>query len=156
MNDTIFLTSDLAKKRLEVLAAARDGIARLRDKDGTGLVIVPETRLTLLEELADWSQALIRLEALMRRSVRPRVSELGELAWLRCFDLGDLREFADELHDALVAAHADGDTDPLNDCIYSWRATARELADPLRREALTSPHQPGDFTEVGEPTDGGG
>jgi hypothetical protein len=156
MSDTIFLSSDLAKKRTEVLAAARSGCARVRDKDGTSYVMLPEGRLNLLEELAEWSQALIRLELLIRRDVRPKVSELGELAWLRCFDLGDLREFADELHDALLAAHADGNTGPLRDCLHSWRVTAGQLADPLRREVLTGSHQPSDFTEVSEPTDGKG
>jgi hypothetical protein len=154
MSDTIFLTSDLAKRRTEVVAAARGGVARVRDSDGTSLVMLPEGRLNLLTELANLSQALVRLEALLRRGEPPKVSELGDLAWLRSFNLNELREFADELNDALVAAHADADTAPLDDCLHSWRVTARELADPLRREVLTGSHHPGDFTEVSEPTSG--
>src|SRR5271163_2734698 len=108
MSDIIFQTSDLATKRVEFMDAARDGRARVRDKDGTSYVMLPEGRLALLEELAQWSQALFRLETLLRRG-HPKVTELGDLAWLRCFDEADLREFADDLHVALVAANADGD-----------------------------------------------
>lgn len=151
MSDIIFQASDLAKKRTEVLAAARSGIARVRDKDGTGYVMLPEGRLTLLEALTRWQQALIRLETLLRRGSTLTVSDLGELAWLRSFDLEDVREFVDELRDALVAAHADGDTAALEDCLRSWRATARQLADPLRRAVLHGTHQPEDFDEVSEP-----
>jgi hypothetical protein len=57
----------------------------------------------------------------------------------------------DELRDALTAAHADGDTAALNDCLHSWRVTARQLADPLRRSVLHGTHQPDDFVEVSEP-----
>jgi hypothetical protein len=151
MSDTIFQASDLAKKRTEVLAAARSGVARVRDKDGTGYVMLPEGRLTLLEALTRWQQALIRLETLLRRGTTPTISDLGDLAWLRGFDLEDVREFVDELRDALVAAHADGDTAALEDCLRSWRATARQLADPLRRAVLHGSHQPEDFDEVSEP-----
>jgi hypothetical protein len=154
MTDTIFQSSDLANKRTEFLAAARSGLARLRDKDGTSFVMLPEGRLILLEELTRWSQALIRLQALLRRDTVPKVSELGDLAWLRSFDVEDLREFMDELHDALVAAYADGDTTALNNCLCAWRITARQLADPLRRAILHGSHQPEDFVEVSEPADG--
>jgi 1-acyl-sn-glycerol-3-phosphate acyltransferase len=151
MSDTIFLSSDLAKKRTEVLAAARNGIARVRDKDGTGYVMLPEGRLSRLEALTRWQQALIRLEALLRRGAMPSVADLGDLAWLRGFDLEELSEFADELREALVAAHADDDVAALEDCLRAWRTTARQLADPLRRSVLRGSHQPDEFTEVAEP-----
>lgn len=153
MNDTIFQTSDLVNKRVEFLEAARGGLARVRDKDGTSYVMLPEGRLTLLEEMAQWSQALVRLEALLRKG-RPTVTQLGDLAWLRCFDESDLREFADDLHEALVAAHADGDKQVLEACLDDWRVTARQLADPLRRSILFGSHNPEDFEEASEPADG--
>ena len=116
-----------------------------RDKDGASFVMLPERRLHLLEQLAEWSQALMRLESLLRKGAVPKVSELGDLAWLRVFDLADLQEFANELQDALFAAHADGDTNALDDCLLSWRATARQLEDPLRRSVLHASHRPDDF-----------
>src|SRR5260370_6504510 len=137
MSDVIiFQLTDLANNRLEVLEAARRGQARLRDKDGTSLVMLPESRLQLLETLAKWWQAYMKLEALLRRSDLPRAAELGELAWLRAFDRDDFQEFVSELHDALIAANADEDTGVLDECIRAWRTTARQLADPLRRSVL--------------------
>jgi hypothetical protein len=153
MSDVIFLPTDLASKRLEFLDAARNGQARLRDKDGTSLVMLPESRLRLLETLAKWWQAYMRLESFLRRTELPRASELGELAWLRSFERDDLEEFMSELHDALVAATADEDTVALDDCIRAWRITARQLEDPLRRSVLVGPHVPEDFVVASEPHD---
>lgn len=136
MSDMIFQSSDLAQKRVEVLAAARAGRARLRDKDGTSLVMLPESRLELLEELASWNSSHLRLEELLHRGGTPSVSDLGMLAWLRVFDEDELKEFVAELHHALIAAHADGDVAALSTCINEWRTTARQLDDPLRRSVL--------------------
>ncbi|MEU7000280.1 hypothetical protein [Nonomuraea sp. NPDC046570] len=151
MADMIFQASDLATKRTEVLDAARDGLARLRDKDGTSLVMLPERRLRLLEEIARWSRAHMRLEHLLRREVAPDVGELGDLAWLRAFDVDDLREFVDELHDALLAASSDEDPTALDEVIKAWRITARQLEDPLRRSILLGRHGPDDLVQVSEP-----
>lgn len=153
MADMIFQSSDLATRRTEFLDAARSGQARLRDKDGSSFVMLPERQLHLLERLAEWSQALMRLESLLRKGDPPKVSELGDLAWLRVFDLADLHEFVNELQDALFAAHADGDTSALDDCLLAWRATARQLEDPLRRSVLHAAHRPDDFVEVSAPDD---
>lgn len=151
MGDMIFTASDLATKRTEVLEAAREGLARLRDKDGTSLVMLPEHRLLLLQEITKWSRAQMRLEELLHRDKAPSVSDLGDLAWLRVFDLEDLREFVDELYQALLAAHADDDTTPLDECVRAWRTTARQLEDPLRRSVLHGRHSFEQFVEAAEP-----
>jgi hypothetical protein len=136
MPDEIFQTSDLANKRTQVVKAAREGVARVRDKDGTSLVMLQEGDLDTLQELTRWGAAHLRLEALLRRGAKPTVAELGELAWLRVFDDDDLAEFMTELRDVLIAAHADNSAEALNACIHAWRVTARQLEDPLRREIL--------------------
>lgn len=152
MSDVIYQSSDLAAKRVEFLDTARAGCARLRDKDGTSLVMLPERRLQLLETLAEWSGAHLRLERLLRRGSKPAVAELGELAWLRVFELDDLREFLDELHDCLVAAHADGSAKVLEEAIHAWRTTARQLEDPLRRSVLLSQWNEDEYTDATAPT----
>lgn len=150
--DTIFQSSDLAGgRRVEFLEAARTGLARLRDKDGTSLVMLPESHLQWLETMARWSTAHLRLEELLRRGVMPTVSDLGDLAWLRVFDLEDLGEFAEELHEALVTSHADRTVDSLDGCVNAWRVTARQLEDPLRRRVLLGSHDPTRFEEVSRP-----
>ncbi len=113
--------------------------------------MLPERRLHLLEMLARWNTAHLRLEALLRRSGRPSVADLGDLAWLRAFDEDDLREFVDELHECLVAAHADESSDVLEEVVAAWRTTAQQLADPLRRSILLGEKAEADFVEVGQP-----
>jgi hypothetical protein len=153
MSDTIFQASDLAgSKRVEFLDAAREGGARLRDRDGMSLVMLPERKLRLLEGLTTWWEAYTKLDGLLRRtSGVPSSRQLGELAWLRSLSRADVEEFLNELHDALVAASADQDLSALDVCVKEWRVTARQLEDPLRRSVLLGEHKSSDFVEVNEP-----
>lgn len=151
MSDSIFQVTDLANNRQRVLEAARNGEARLRDKDGTSLVMLPESRLRLLETLKKWWQAYMKLETLLNRPELPRASELGELAWLRAFDREDYAEFTSELHDALAAADADGDSAVLDECVKAWRITASQLEDPLRRSVLQGSFVPDHYVEASKP-----
>lgn len=156
MGPTIFQASDLTnQRRVEFLDAARSGGARLRDKDGTSLVMLPESRLVWLETMAKWSAVHLRLEELIRRGVMPSVTDLGELAWLRAFDEEDLGEFLGELHEALVVANADQDPSRLEGCVAAWRVTARQLEDPLRRRILLGERSDPDFEDAPRPTDDG-
>jgi hypothetical protein len=153
MTETIFQVSDLANKRTEFLEAAREGGARLRDRDGTSLVMLPESRLNLLEVVARASQAVTRLGALLRRGSLPSVTDLGELAWLRPFDMDDLRVFIEELNEAIISAYADGDKAILDQCLQSWRVTAQQLEDPLRRSVLLGHRGPDDYVDAPRPSD---
>lgn len=151
MTDVIFQSSDLAQKRVQVLDAARAGKARLRDKDGLSLVMLPESKLELLEELADWNAAHLRLEELLAQGNTPSIGELGDLAWLRVFDGEDLQEFLVELHQVLIASYADETLDALRECVAAWRTTARQLDDPLQRTVLRGQLSAADLTEASRP-----
>jgi hypothetical protein len=152
MSDKIFQSSDLASaRRVDFLNEARSGRARLRDKDGTSLVMLPESQLELLEELASWHVAHSKLAKLLAKGSQPSVGDLGELAWLRAFDLDEMHEFLDELDDALVASSADVGFQPLRDCVSAWRTTARQLEDPLRRSVLRGQLSADDLVEVPRP-----
>ena len=151
MDNVIFQTSDLANDRRRLLDTARAGRAIVRDKDGTGLVMLPEADLAVLEGYAKWSQLHQRLGYLLASSGKLSVAELGELAWLRVFDSEDQKSFADELHDSLIAGLADNDLTSVHDTVKDWRITARQLEDPLRRSTLLGPTDLGDFVEVEGP-----
>ena len=151
-SDLIFQSTDLAQRRTEFLDAARSGGARLRDKDGTSLVMLPERQLHLLQELRKWSSVHLRLERMLARpDFRPTVQNLGDLAWLRVFDCEDLKEFAAELNEALVAADSDNSTAPLDECLKAWRTTAHRLEDPLRRSVLLDKTSGPDLVEADRP-----
>lgn len=154
MSDVIYQSSDLVNRRVEVLEAARTGRARVRDKDGTSLVMLRESQLQLLEGLVEWGSAGIRLEELLARVEPPTIADFGDLAWLRVFDQEEKREFLDELHESLQVARADRDLSPLNVCVTSWRTTARQLEDPLRRAVLRGSLTPDDLAEVERPSAG--
>ncbi len=150
--DTIFLPSDLAgSKRTEILRVAREGAARIRDKDGTSLVMLPEAQVASLQFVAEWSGNLLRLQELLARGGQPTVGDLGELAWLRGFDRDDLQEFADELHQVLIASIADGHGEALDATVRAWRTTAKEIEDPLRRSILTGELSPGSLVDADRP-----
>lgn len=154
MPNNIFQASDLANQRVEVLDAARSGRARVRDKDGTGLVMLRESELEVLEGYAAWSQKLQRLTDLLASDGELNVRSLGDLAWLRAFDRDDIRAFADELLQSLIAGLADGDLEPVDETVRAWRVTARQLEDPLRREVLLSHRTDADFIDASAPSGG--
>ncbi|MEU8267367.1 hypothetical protein AB0B89_09370 [Sphaerisporangium sp. NPDC049002] len=153
MSDTIYQATDLAgAKRVEFLNEARRDRARLRATDGTSLVMLPERTLDLLEAIAKWGEAYVKLSTLLRRSTGvPSTSDLGELAWLRSLDREDVEEFVSELQDAIVAARADEDTVVLDECVRAWKATARQLSDPLRRSVLLGTHRSDEYVAAEEP-----
>lgn len=151
MEHVIFQASDLAKERVRVLDAARAGRAVVRDKDGTGLVMLPESHLAVLEGYARWSQTLQRLNVLVAAERQVSVAELGDLAWLRVFDKDDQRAFSDELHEALIAGLSDEDLGAVDEVVADWKVTARQLEDPLRRSVLLGATGPGDFVEADKP-----
>ena len=119
-----FLVSDLAKQRTEVLKAARQGGAIIRDNKGPELVMLPNSRLVNLELHKDWSLKLERLRYILQSESRPDVAGWGDLAWLRVFD----------------------------ELLSDWKATAGQLEDPLRRKILLSPGlDRDDFAEARDP-----
>jgi hypothetical protein len=154
MDGVIYQPSDLAgAKRVVFLEAARAGRARLRDKDGTSLVMLPEHDLDVLERYAHWSRLGTQLDVLLSSGRSVSVSELGELGWLRVFDSDDLREFVSELNTTLLASLADNDVALVEQVIRDWQVTARQLEDPLRRAVLTGRHDSSDFEDARQPAE---
>ncbi len=151
MENVIFQASDLAHNRTQFLDAARSGRARVRDKDGTGLVMLPESELEVLEGFAAWSQKLNQLNALVEAGRPLTPALLGDLAWLRVFDAEDLRDFMDELHQALIADLADQTLNTVKAVVGDWRVTARQLEDPLRRSVLLGHDAPDHLVEATRP-----
>lgn len=149
MNDVIYQASDLASgKRIDFLRDARNGGARLRDRDGSSLLFLPESDVLALKTISYWSKQQLQLTKLLEDEIKLTPSALGDLAWLRVFTRPDLVEFRDELHEVLIAAISDGSPEALEECVSAWRTTARQLEDPLRRSVLLGTHDSNDFVEV--------
>lgn len=134
--NTVFQSSDLANKRKEVIAAARDGRVTIRDGRNEPLIMLPEREIENLDLYRKWTETQRRLRSLLDSGRDITIAELGELAWLRTFDREDIKEFCEELDDYIIACFADGDFSALDACIKDWRITASQLEDPLRRRVL--------------------
>ncbi len=151
MSGTIYQVSDLANKRTDFVADARAGGARLRDKDGTSLVMLPESRIEHLEGLQEHFELFLTAERHAASSTPLDVYALGRHAWIRSLPAADVAELADELGQALVAAISDGEKVAVDEIVSDWRLTARQLEDPLRKTVLLGPRELTDFIEVQRP-----
>lgn len=150
---TIFQASDLNQRGRAIIDAAREGEARVRDKDGFSLVMLPEERVRALETIAASVANLASIErALAHAPDRvPDLPGFGAWTWLRAFDVEDLREFVQEVRDALLVAAREETVGILDEVLRRWRTTAQALEDPLCRQILLGQHQPGDFVDVQRP-----
>jgi hypothetical protein len=155
-SDRIFQSSDLKKDRA-LLDAARGGLARLRDTDGTGLVMLTEARLKQLAEnerrehlLAETAAEVWRVMLLTRtlgEGERLTTVKLGRWAWLSRFDADDVAEFVEEMANALISR----DVAAVLDALMGWEETAAALADPERMAAHTGGFDLDDYVEVLRP-----
>jgi hypothetical protein len=155
VSPVIYQVSDLANRRTEFVEEARQGLARLRDKDGTSLVMLPESRLEHLERFRSHLSLYLVVEHGARTGEHLGVIGLGVNAWIRSLSVEDLVEFSNELGEALAAAAADDSTAVLDDVVSAWRTTARQLEDPLRRRVLLAAFDEADYVDAERPSNPG-
>jgi hypothetical protein len=150
--EVIYTASDLDRKRREVTNTARRGVARIRDTDGMGLVLLPARHYEVLHAVSRWHD---RIDIAGRALAKPpgdRVPrDFGDLTWLRHLDDEDIATCLAELRDAVSVAYHDANLTELDQLARDWRVTADELADPARREALLGSFDADDFTPVDRP-----
>jgi hypothetical protein len=150
--EVIYTASDLDRKRREVTDAARRGLARIRDTDGMGLVLLPAKHYEVLEAVSRWHDRLDVAERARAKPIKDRVPlDFGDLTWLRHLDDADLATFVAEVRAAVSIAYHDDDLTELDQVVRDWRATADELADPVRREALLGEFDAHDYVEANKP-----
>lgn len=149
----IYQASDLNQRGRAILDTARHGFARVRDKDGFSLVMLPEEKLNALITIAKGVANLSTIEHALANftSQHPDVYEYGEWTWLRVFDEEDLREFVHEMHEAMLVASREESPGFIEETLYRWRSTARALDDTLRRSILLGAPSDDDFIEITRP-----
>jgi hypothetical protein len=136
----------------EVTDTARRGLARIRDTDGTGLVLLPARHYEVLEAVSRWYDRLDVVERARAKPAAERVpADFGDLTWLRHLDDDDLAQFLQEVRAAVSVAYHDDDLGELEQLVHDWRATADELADPARREVLLGRFDAADYVEAPRP-----
>lgn len=152
-SSTVYQASDLSQRRREVLNEARAGYARIRDTDGTSLLMLPEEMVRLNEELTRWARALIPLLRTQGRKPLAEAIAGSELSWLKLLPSDDVDEFLEEIASALQFAIDARDIDGLITTIDDWRTTALALRDSVNHEILLGHPSENDFVEVARPSE---
>jgi hypothetical protein len=119
-----FTTSDLARRRKDVLAAARTGTAMIRDTDGFVLAILPADRLAVTDRLADLNGTLRCLVATLN-DPSPAPAALGEAAWASTWAPSRRQQLAADLAEALALAESLGDPGPAAGLLEASRPQPR-------------------------------
>lgn len=153
MSTVTYLPSDLQRRYRAILDQAKAGEARVRDADGTSILLLPEADVQALRRVSAAAANLAAVERAVEvmATRRPDVSEYGEWSWLRVFDADDLREFIREIREAIVVGAREGSSVLLDEQLRAWRVTARQADDPLFRSILRGGVSEEDFVEVSRP-----
>jgi hypothetical protein len=153
VSEIVFQASDLIQHSRQVLDAARAGEARVRDKDGLSLLILPEQRVAVWRTIAQVAANLATVDHHLRESdASLSLGAYGEWTWLRHLPADDLHLFRDEIRQALIVAAREESLTLLATTLREWRLTAEQLADPTRRAVLLGRPALTEFVEVARPS----
>jgi hypothetical protein len=151
---TVFSPTDLRKNRRALDEARKQGASRLRDTDGTSLLIIEERHVQELARakeinsfVAELFSRLHLLDCHLKAGPLSN-SLLGDWRWLSPLDGGDWEDFLDEMWEAGDEARSERSLQPVQDALEAWRETARALGDDERMAALTTPFDAEAFVEI--------
>jgi hypothetical protein len=164
MPATTYLPTDLQRRYRLVLDQAKAGEARVRDLDGTNVLLLPEAEVEVLRRVNAAAANLAAVERVLDRledgeglergpgaSARPDLLQYGDWTWLRVFDPRDLRAFVRDVREAVIVAVRERSTALLDEELRAWRVTAEQAEDPLLRAVLEAGPSEDDFIEVPRP-----
>jgi hypothetical protein len=157
MSGTTYLPTDLQRRYRLILDEAKSGEARVRDLDGTSVMLLPEAEVQTLRQVNAAAANLAAVErvledlALESDDYRPDLLQFGDWTWLRVFDRDDLHEFARDVREAIIIAVRERSTTVLDEQLHAWRVTAQQAEDPVLRAVLQAGPSEDDFVEVHRP-----
>ena len=106
-----FTTSDLSRKRKDVMAAARKGTALVRDTDGTVIAMRPSEHVAVQDRLSDLNRILRAVVASLR-DPQPSTALLGDVAWLADWPVANREQFVLDFADTISLSESIGSTEP--------------------------------------------
>jgi hypothetical protein len=153
MAGVTYLPTDLQRRYRVILDEAKAGEARVRDLDGTNILLLPEADVLVLRRVCEAAANLATIERVVEvmASRRPELPEYGEWSWVRVFDVDDLREFMRDIREAIIVGVREGTSKLLDEQLRAWRVTAQQADDPLFRAVLAGGAAEEDFVEVRRP-----
>jgi hypothetical protein len=149
----VYQASDLNRHGRAILDTARRSEARIRDTNGTSLLVLDEGRVQVAMALLQVASNFVTLCEAMNVPERSPLT-YGDWTWLRHVDEDDRHEFKNEMQHLLALGlreRSQAALDTVGQALDAWRATAEALADPQRRGVLLGPHRDDDFLEVSRP-----
>lgn len=150
----VHAASELNDNYRRILDEAKEtGIARVRDRDGVSLLVIPEDAVKQVVVAQDLAQVARDLVVLLRagsgKTDMPRLLA-SAWPWLRWFDEEDRAECLGELSDLFLEAAAIGNLARFKKALRAWRVTAEALEDDRARAILLGGQDsPDDYVEVG-------
>ena len=153
MGTVTYLPTDLQRRYRVILDEAKAGEARVRDADGTTILLLPEGEVRALRRVSAAAANLAAVEGVLESMATgsPELSQYGEWSWLRVFEADDLREFVRDIREAIIVGAREGSSALLDEQLRAWRVTARQADDPLFRAILRGGSAEDDFVEVSRP-----
>lgn len=137
VSDRAYQATDLARNHRRVVDDARDGVAVIRDKDGTTLVMTAASRFERANDIGVTAVSLVQLwQVLAEPADRRTTAAYGDFAWMRVLPEDAQRRFLGEMTDRLLIVSSGGRLDQLTELVDDWLATAEAWADTDTREAL--------------------
>ncbi len=130
-----YQATDLARNHRQVLGAARNGGALIRDKDGLALLLVPAEERERERDVAGLALNLVRAVLAISRHDRSAAS-FGDLGWVSVLPLESQRQFLAEMSDELLVVSSGLPLRSVELLLGDWKATAESWADPEAREQL--------------------
>lgn len=137
MKDAAFQATDLKRRHREVLDAARQGSAVIRDNDGFSLLLEPAANSFHRTRMIAWLLSAVRIDRALHLSADQRTAwDFGNLGWVADLNPDDQTAFLDGFLTLLVK-NADADySDEVENYLADWRATAHAWSDAEMRTAL--------------------
>jgi hypothetical protein len=131
--DRAYQATDLARDHRQVVDAARDGVAVIRDKDGTTLVMTTASLLERAQEIGGTTIALVQVaQALAGPADRRTAAACGDFAWLHPLPEDAQRRFLAEMTDRLLVVASGGRLEQPTGLVGDSLATAEAWADADR------------------------
>ena len=131
-----YQATDLARNHRQVIDAARQGGALIRDKDGLALVMERAETIERVSAIAELALDLVRASRSHDGDTSSSAASYGGLGWLSVLPVEVRTECVVQLSEALLLAASGTSLRAVQRLVGDWRATAESWADPEIRERL--------------------
>lgn len=148
-SNVVYRASDLNRRGREILDAAREGGARIADKDGVPLLLIPESEIKAAESASADLELAVCAHEILRDLEESRVVTLADFRWVNRLEADERSEFMAELRESLAPAGTHSDYFDLRTLLGEWEVTSRLPTGSLG--VLEAPYSEDDWVSVERP-----